>query len=705
MGHRVQAQGRLMSVVRASLAPMRASAPRALAEGLAWFLLFSLLSPVSPVFFIAAYLWLPLWVAWRLAALAPRRWWIAAPLAVGRGLVAGGVLAGGAVLLSHTIARPHMFGFGASSSHDAFSLTTVFLLYLWSRSCVVVVWSTVRYTRRRLRRQLMASHIALVLLLTLTVSGIGSLIGVALALKATDPNATQIAHSVRSVLQESDAVRPFHQRRIQQLLDEMVSDRIFVRGQPPLTQLTSFPKSPYFLAVVRPDGTVIAQASPRSGSQVHHSADNPTFAIEKRTHPHIWHAFLAYAGGGKSMETTVTNPDTGSSLLQPITAEAPILDSSGKLAGLVVVYVGRPIFSSIQVLQGAAAVFGVASALIVMVISIPVIALSFGFSWFVARGLTRNLEALSQIARAIAGGDLSQRAPVAAENEIGDLAGDVNVMAGNLESAMGELREARTQAENSLKARQTLMANISHELRTPLAIMRAHLESLTSRDAVAPGASPSLSTDLPVPRSTVEALHNETERLAALIDDLFSLSRAESGALPILLEQIDVGALIDDVVQVMRPVVHREAAITLSARVSSGLPLVTADRERVRQILTNLIRNAARHTQEGGIIALSALEVGGYVEIQVADTGEGIPPDHLPHVFERFYRADEARTRAAGGAGLGLSIVKEFVEVMGGHVEVESVLGEGTIFHVYLRRAPGDTGSTRTRFAEDTYGE
>jgi two-component system sensor histidine kinase BaeS len=113
-----------------------------------------------------------------------------------------------------------------------------------------------------------------------------------------------------------------------------------------------------------------------------------------------------------------------------------------------------------------------------------------------------------------------------------------------------------------------------------------------------------------------------------------------------------------------------------------------ADPDRLRQILANLVRNAVRHTPEGGIIALSARAEDRWVVIAVADTGEGIAPEHLPHVFERFYRADQGRSRTSGGAGLGLAIVREFVELMGGRVSVESAPGEGSCFRVYLPLEP-----------------
>ncbi|MGH2408893.1 MAG: sensor histidine kinase, partial [Chloroflexota bacterium] len=191
----------------------------------------------------------------------------------------------------------------------------------------------------------------------------------------------------------------------------------------------------------------------------------------------------------------------------------------------------------------------------------------------------------------------------------------------------------------------------------------------------------------------LEALHQEMERLTALVDDLFSLARAGTGALQVRIEPTDVAALAREQGGLLRPLVQRQAAITLSVEAPSGLPLALADSDRLRQILANLVRNATRHTPEGGIIALAVAAEDPWVVVTVADTGEGIAPEHLPHIFERFYRADPARSRTSGGAGLGLAIVSEFVRLMGGQVTAASTLGEGSCFRVYLPQAGPTAGA------------
>ena len=216
--------------------------------------------------------------------------------------------------------------------------------------------------------------------------------------------------------------------------------------------------------------------------------------------------------------------------------------------------------------------------------------------------------------------------------------------------------------------------------------MQAHLESLQMQAGTEAGRP------IPVPQDTLEALHQEMGRLTDMVDDLFSLARAGTGALPMRVEPTDVAALVREQGELLRPLVRRHGAITLSVEVGPGLPGALADGDRLRQILANLVRNAARHTPEGGIIALAAGAEDQWVVIMVADTGEGIAPEHLPRIFEPFYRADPARSRAAGGAGLGLSIVSEFVQLMGGHVTATSTVGEGSCFRVYLPRATRPIG-------------
>jgi signal transduction histidine kinase len=188
-------------------------------------------------------------------------------------------------------------------------------------------------------------------------------------------------------------------------------------------------------------------------------------------------------------------------------------------------------------------------------------------------------------------------------------------------------------------------------------------------------------------RRDLEVMERETRRLQQLIEDLFTLSRAEVGALEMRCEPIDVGALVRRVAETVAPLAWRTRRLEVVTEIPDDLPPARADETRLEQVLRNLVRNSTRHTPPGGIIALTAAAVPDGVTIEVRYTGYGIAPDDLPHIWERFYRADNGRAHDEGGAGLGLALVKELTEAMGGTVAVNSTPGEGSCFRVTLPRA------------------
>lgn len=299
-------------------------------------------------------------------------------------------------------------------------------------------------------------------------------------------------------------------------------------------------------------------------------------------------------------------------------------------------------------------------------------------SYFFARRTTRRLEALAAAAEALRGGEYTARVPVTGEDEVARLQSDFNAMAADLERAMRELQVERDNVAALLQARRQLVANVSHELRTPVATLRGYLESVLARGDAVPQAE--LRRDL-------EVMERETRRLQQLIEDLFTLSRAEVGALEMRCEPIDVGALVRRVAETVAPLAWRTRRLEVVTEIPDDLPPARADETRLEQVLRNLVRNSTRHTPPGGIIALTAAAVPDGVTIEVRDTGEGIAPDDLPHIWERFYRADNGRAHDEGGAGLGLALVKELTEAMGGTVAVSSTPGEGSCFRVTLPRA------------------
>jgi signal transduction histidine kinase len=240
---------------------------------------------------------------------------------------------------------------------------------------------------------------------------------------------------------------------------------------------------------------------------------------------------------------------------------------------------------------------------------------------------------------------------------------------GELGSAFNSLAE--TLARNE-RLRRDLVNDVAHELRTPLTNIRCHVEAML--DGLAePGPE------------TLASLHEETLLLNRLLDDLRDISLAEAGQLQLSPGPCAVVPELERAVKLHLPAAESKGiAIDLDA--PADLPEVHADTSRLAQILRNLLSNAIRHTPAGGRIAVRARAEGTGVVIEVEDNGPGIAPEHLPHIFERFYRADASRDRQSGGAGLGLAIVKHLAEAQGGAVSAESVPGRGARFTVRLTR-------------------
>lgn len=295
------------------------------------------------------------------------------------------------------------------------------------------------------------------------------------------------------------------------------------------------------------------------------------------------------------------------------------------------------------------------------------------FSYFVARGLTKRLEHLAVATHQVQAGDYSVRIDTTGHDEIAQLQSDFNAMTAALDRAVRDLQAERDRVAALLDERRTLIASVSHELRTPVSTLRGYLESaLTNWDTLPPET---LRHDLTI-------MDHEADRLQTLIDDLFTLARAEVGQLTLVCQPIDLGALTARVVETVAPLAWQTGRVQVAAEVQSDVR-ATADEGRLDQVLRNLIHNSLRHTPPGGIVAVIVSADRSVATIEVRDTGEGISPDDLPHVWERFYRSAQAR---GDGAGLGLALVKELIEAMNGTVNVTSQLGEGSCFTLTLPR-------------------
>ncbi len=249
-----------------------------------------------------------------------------------------------------------------------------------------------------------------------------------------------------------------------------------------------------------------------------------------------------------------------------------------------------------------------------------------------------------------------------------------------LEEARMLVEQERVRAGQADSRRRELVVNVSHELRTPVASISGHVESLllaTQEGTVAPPP--------PILYNYLNIVHTEVERLSMLIDDLLSLARAETGELRLHITDVNASDVIEEVYQALMPLAQRERHVTLVRGTSPNMPSVLADRQRLAQVLLNLVRNAITSTPAGGIVEMSLEQPDTqHLALMIADNGIGIAAEDLAHIFERFYRADTSRTRASGGFGLGLAIVHDLVTAMGGSITVTSEPGKGSSFCVVL---------------------
>ena len=275
-----------------------------------------------------------------------------------------------------------------------------------------------------------------------------------------------------------------------------------------------------------------------------------------------------------------------------------------------------------------------------------------------------RLRAVEEAARRLGEGDLSARAPEIGGDEVAAVATAFNRMAADLAARQAQLVEAD-------RARRQLLADVSHELMTPLTAIRGYAETL------------GLPQFLPASKEgqrAVKVIHEEGERIERLVKDLLDLARFEAGGISLALENVDVDEIFERVSERHAQAAH-EKGVTIEIEPHDDDIRLVGDPHRLEQAVQNLASNALRHTPPAGRIRLGASRQGEMVTLTVLDTGVGIPGQHLPHVFDRFYKADQARSQA--GSGLGLSIVKAIVERHGGTVAVRSRPGE-TVFEIQI---------------------
>ena len=273
---------------------------------------------------------------------------------------------------------------------------------------------------------------------------------------------------------------------------------------------------------------------------------------------------------------------------------------------------------------------------------------ALGGAYAVSRSLSRRLQPLREAATSFAAGDLEARAPEDAPRELAELATSFNAMA----ERIAELFDTRTQ----------LVAWASHDLRTPLASIQAMLESLED--------------GLAEPGRYLPALREQIERLGMLVDDLFELARIDAGALTLELREAPLSGLVDSCLRGLEAEAQARR-VSLGAKVDHGMTVLCAP-EKVERVLVNLLTNALRHTPSDGSVAVRAEPRAAEVEVTVEDTGDGLEPEAVARMFDRFWRGDRARTTSGGGAGLGLAIARGLVEAHGGRIWAEQRPEGGT---------------------------
>jgi signal transduction histidine kinase len=303
----------------------------------------------------------------------------------------------------------------------------------------------------------------------------------------------------------------------------------------------------------------------------------------------------------------------------------------------------------------------------VALVSLTAAVVAFALS----RRVLGPVESLTAAARKLESGDLRQRVEIESNDEIGELGHAFNAMAESL--------------HRNETLRKTLTSDIAHELRTPLNNISGYL------DAVADGV---VAPD----EHTIGSLQEEAELLIRLVNDLEQLSLADAGHQHLAKESVRMDLIVTRAVELVTPRAAQKG-VRIAVTTAGTPPSVAGDSARLGQVVRNLLENAVTHTPTGGAIAVMIEREGTQVRLAVGDTGEGVPDEHLPFIFERFYRVDPSRTRKTGGAGLGLAIVKQIVEAHGGTVNARNVPGAGAEFTVALAAAGEDLAEQGGRLA------
>lgn len=346
--------------------------------------------------------------------------------------------------------------------------------------------------------------------------------------------------------------------------------------------------------------------------------------------------------------------------LLPPTAAAV---GSAKVAPLrfcttILVRKGKPV-GGVAVVESLAGVDKTLDRLrLALLLGIPfALLLAGGGGWILAGRALEPVDHITLMARSISATDLSQRINLNRQDELGRLAGTFDEMIRRLERAFAEQRQ--------------LTADVSHELRSPLTILEAQTTLALRRSRTAEEY-----------RQVLKSVQEEVERMSDMVNQLLLLARAEAGQEPVNLEPVHLADIAQTVIDGLHPLAQ-EKGVVLTLQLDPRA-WVQGDATRLRQLLRNLVDNALNHTPAGGQVEVAVSRTRDHAFVTVADTGEGIAPEDLPHIFQRFYRSDRARRRGTGNSGLGLAIVRWIVDAHGGEIEVHSTPSKGATFAVTL---------------------
>ncbi len=334
-----------------------------------------------------------------------------------------------------------------------------------------------------------------------------------------------------------------------------------------------------------------------------------------------------------------------------------------------IVEIGAPFDQIESVLHGLLLTLGLGLPIIV--------ALSIGGGYFVMRRALEPIDALTQSAERITSHNLNERLPIVPTgDELERLSVSLNSMVARLDAAFTHIRR--------------FSADASHELRTPLTVLRGELEGIAQ--------DPQLTAEM---REMIGSALEETERLAKIVESLLVISRLDAGEARMERARLDLTELTATTVEQLR-LLAEDKDVTLVSDTPETVE-IEGDRARLKQVVVNLVDNAIKYTPAGGRVEVRITQEDGHALLEVKDTGVGIPAQALPHIFERFYRVDKARSRAIGGTGLGLAIVKSICTAHGGQVNVESTENKGSRFVVQLPTSGADIPLAQAQRDNPTY--